>query len=165
MPAPCPETPRELSVGNRGGENTAGFPGRVSTACPSGPAGRSCRVSHCPPPGPRCCSCIIPRDLGAVAPSRLCPITLTPSSLVPPTVFLTAPPPPSWASQVALVIKNPPASAGDGRHRFHPWGRKIPWRREWQPAPVSLPGESCGQRHPAGCSPWGRKESDSTEAT
>ena len=61
--------------------------------------------------------------------------------------------------------KNPPASAGDGRHSFHPWGRKIPWRREWQPTPVSLPGESCGQRHLAGCSPWGRKESDSTEAT
>ena len=27
-----------------------------------------------------------------------------------------------------------------------PWVRKIPWRREWQPTPVFLPGESHGQR-------------------
>ena len=36
-----------------------------------------------------------------------------------------------------------------GRHKrpgFHPWVRKIPWRREWQPSPVFLPGESQGQR-------------------
>ena len=32
------------------------------------------------------------------------------------------------ASQVVLVVKNPPANAGD-RHRFDPWVRKIPWRR------------------------------------
>ena len=24
------------------------------------------------------------------------------------------------------------------RHRFNPWVRKIPWRREWQPTPVFL---------------------------
>ena len=35
------------------------------------------------------------------------------------------------------------------RHSFHPWVRKIPWRREWQPTPVFLPGESHGQRSPA----------------
>ena len=40
---------------------------------------------------------------------------------------------------------------------------KIPWRREWQRAPVFLPGIPHGQRIPAGCSPWGRKESDTTE--
>ena len=28
------------------------------------------------------------------------------------------------------------------RRRFKPWVRKIPWRREWQPTPVFLPGES-----------------------
>ena len=34
-----------------------------------------------------------------------------------------------WASQVALVVKNPPANAGRyKRHRFDPWVRKIPWR-------------------------------------
>ena len=39
----------------------------------------------------------------------------------------------------------------------------IPWRRKWQPTPVSLPGKSYGQRSLVGCSPWGRKESDTTE--
>ena len=35
-----------------------------------------------------------------------------------------------WASQVVLVVKNPPANAGDVRDpgRFTPWVRKIPWR-------------------------------------
>ena len=41
---------------------------------------------------------------------------------------------------------------------------KIPWRRAWQPTLVFLPGESHGQRSLAGYSPWGRKESDRTEA-
>ena len=39
----------------------------------------------------------------------------------------------------------------------------IPWRREWQPTPVFLPGEFHGQRNLAGYSPWGHKESDTTE--
>ena len=41
-----------------------------------------------------------------------------------------------------------------GRLRFDPWIRKIPWRREWQPTPVFLPGESHEQRNLAGYSPW-----------
>ena len=41
------------------------------------------------------------------------------------------------------------------RCRFDPWVRKIPWRRKWQPTPVFLPGESHGQRSPAGYSPQG----------
>ena len=40
-----------------------------------------------------------------------------------------------------------------------------PWRRAWQPTLVFLPGESHGQRSVVGYSPWGRKESDMTEAT
>ena len=40
------------------------------------------------------------------------------------------------------------------RPGFDPWVGKIPWRREWLPAPVSLPGESHGQRSLAGYSPW-----------
>ena len=39
------------------------------------------------------------------------------------------------------------------------------WRRKWQPTPVFLPGESHGWRSLVGCSPWGRRESDTTEAT
>ena len=49
------------------------------------------------------------------------------------------------------------------RPRFDPWLRKIPWRREWLSTPVSLAGEVHGQRSLVGCSPWGRKESDTTE--
>ena len=37
------------------------------------------------------------------------------------------------------------------------------WRRQWHPTPVFLPGESQGQGSLVGCSPWGRKESDTTE--
>ena len=38
------------------------------------------------------------------------------------------------------------------------------WRRKWQPTPVFLPGEYHGQKSLVGCSPWGRTESDTTEA-
>ena len=33
-----------------------------------------------------------------------------------------------------------------GRLGFSLWVGKIPWRRKWQPTPVFLPEESCGQR-------------------
>ena len=46
------------------------------------------------------------------------------------------------------------------RQGFHPWVRKIPWRRKWQPTPVFLPGESHGQSSLEGYSPWGLKELD-----
>ena len=36
-------------------------------------------------------------------------------------------------------------------------------RRQWHPTPVLLPGESHGRRSLVGCSPWGHKESDTTE--
>ena len=38
-------------------------------------------------------------------------------------------------------------------------------RRQWHPTPVLLPGKSHGRRSLVGCSPWGRTESDMTEAT
>ena len=56
------------------------------------------------------------------------------------------------ASQVALVVKNPPANAGDRRWVFNPWDGKIPWRRAWQPTPVFLTGEFHGQRSLVGYS-------------
>ena len=46
---------------------------------------------------------------------------------------------------------------------FDPWVRKIPRRREWLPTPVFLPGKSHGQRWLTGHSPWGSKESDTSE--
>ena len=53
---------------------------------------------------------------------------------------------------MAQMIRNPPAKQ---EAWFSPWVGKIPWRREWQPTPVFLPGKSCGQRSLASYSPWG----------
>ena len=39
------------------------------------------------------------------------------------------------------------------RQGFNPWIGKIPWRREWQPTPVFLPGEYHGQSRLAGYGP------------
>ena len=39
----------------------------------------------------------------------------------------------------------------------------MPWRREWLPTPVFLPGELHAQRSLLGYSPWNHKESDTTE--
>ena len=45
------------------------------------------------------------------------------------------------------VVKNLPAS------QIWPLDQEDPWRRNWQPTPVFLPGESHGQRRLAGYSP------------
>ena len=65
-----------------------------------------------------------------------------------------------WASLVAQTVKNLPEIR---ETRFDLWVRKIPWRMEWQPTLLFLPGEVHGQRSLASCSPWGHKESDPTE--
>ena len=39
------------------------------------------------------------------------------------------------------------------------------WRRNWQPTPVFLPGESQGRGTLVGCRLWGRTESDTTSTT
>ena len=44
-----------------------------------------------------------------------------------------------------------------------PGSGRFPWRRKWLPTPVFLPGEFHGQRSLVGYSPWGCKESDTTE--
>ena len=59
------------------------------------------------------------------------------------------------------MVKNSSANAVD--LGFDPWIGKILWRRKWQPTPGSLPGESHEQRSLVDYSPWGRKESDTTE--
>ena len=46
---------------------------------------------------------------------------------------------------------------------FDRWVWKITQRRKWQLTPVSLPGESCGQRSLAGHSPGGHKGLDMTQ--
>ena len=55
-----------------------------------------------------------------------------------------------WASLVAQMVKKLPA-------KQETWDRKIPARRELQPTPVFLPGESQGQRTLADCSPWSHR--------
>ena len=37
------------------------------------------------------------------------------------------------------------------------------WRRQWHPTPVLLPGKSHRRRSLVSCSPWGHKESDTTD--
>ena len=44
-----------------------------------------------------------------------------------------------------------------------PGSGRVPWGRTWQPTPVFLPGELCGQRSQVGYSLWGCKGSDTTE--
>ena len=46
---------------------------------------------------------------------------------------------------------------------FDSWIRKICLSRKWQPASEFLPGKFHGQRSLADYSPWGHKESDTTE--
>ena len=43
-----------------------------------------------------------------------------------------------WASQVAIIVKNPHPNGKRKRHRFDPWAWKIPWRRALQPTGVFL---------------------------
>ena len=61
---------------------------------------------------------------------------------------------------VAQTVKNLPALQEIWVRSL---GWEIPWRREWQPTPVFLLGESHEQRSLVGSSPWGHKESDTTE--
>ena len=63
----------------------------------------------------------------------------------------------TWASQVALVVKNPPADLGSILVR------KIPRRRKWHPTTVFLPGKFHGQRSLVGYSPCGYEELDTAE--
>ena len=67
------------------------------------------------------------------------------------------------ASQLAPVVKNPPANAGDisDMGLIPGSGRSL----EEGPTPVFLPGESYGPRSLAGYSPQGHKELDTIEVT
>jgi len=67
---------------------------------------------------------------------------------------------------VALVVKNPPANAGDIIDKGStPGSGKIPWRRKWQHTPVFLPAEFHGQGNLVGCIAWRHEDLDTTEAT
>ena len=67
---------------------------------------------------------------------------------------------------MALVVKNPPANAGNIRDMGSiPGSGGSPGGGVQQPTPVFLPGESHGQSSLAGYSRWSHKESDTTEVT
>ena len=61
------------------------------------------------------------------------------------------------------MVKNPPTKA-ENMGSFPGLGRS-PGRRKWQLIPVFLPGKLHGRRSLVGCSPWGCKESNTTEHT
>ena len=46
---------------------------------------------------------------------------------------------------------------------LNPWVRRIPWKRTWQSTPVFLPEKVHGPKNLVDYSPWGHKESDTTE--
>ena len=65
-----------------------------------------------------------------------------------------------------VVVKNPPTNVGDIRDVGSiPGLGRSPEGGHGNPTPASLPGESHGQRNLVGCSPYGCKELDLTEAT
>ena len=47
--------------------------------------------------------------------------------------------------------------------RYEPRVGKRPWRSTWQPTPAFLPGKPHGQRSLVSYSPWGHRDSDTTE--
>ena len=61
---------------------------------------------------------------------------------------------------VAQKVKNLPAMQ---ETRVRSLGWEVPLEKEWQSTPVFLPGEFHGQRSLVGYSPWGHKDSDTTE--
>ena len=66
----------------------------------------------------------------------------------------------TWAFLVAQTVKNPPAM----QETWVPsLDKEDSLEEEWLLSPVSLPGESHGQQSLVGYSPWGRKESDTTD--
>ena len=61
------------------------------------------------------------------------------------------------------MTKNPPANGGDTRDGFIPGLGRAPAGANGQPTAVFMPGKSHGQESLVGYSPWGHKESDTTE--
>ena len=61
------------------------------------------------------------------------------------------------ASLEAQTVENLPVKQATW---FNRWVGRIPWRGEWQPTPVFLPGKSHGQRSLAGYRHWVCREMD-----
>ena len=65
-----------------------------------------------------------------------------------------------WASQMVLVVKNPPANSADGVWSL---GWEDPLEQEMASCSSILPGKYHGQKSLLGSSPWGCKDWDMTE--
>ena len=72
-----------------------------------------------------------------------------------------------WVSQAVLVVKNLPANAGDIRQASgsNPELGRSPGGGHGNPLQSSGLENPHGQRSLAGYSPWGHKESDTTEVS
>ena len=121
-------------------------------------------------------------SLWSVCPTRLCLCFILASSYLTPTHTVCMHSyiyPPLWIDQgdfrknytytyiyicgLPLWLRQERVHLQCKRHMFSPRVGKIPWRREWPPNPVFLPGKSHGQRSLGGYSPWRCKELDTTE--
>ena len=72
--------------------------------------------------------------------------------------------PKSWSSQIALVVKNPSANAGEARDTVSiPGSGRSPGEGNDYPLQCSCLGNPVEQRSLVGYSPWGCKESDTTK--
>ena len=70
----------------------------------------------------------------------------------------------TWASQVAVAVKNLSANAGDVRDEGSiPGSGRSPGAGHGNPLQYSCLENPHGQRSLADHSPWGHKESDTTE--
>ena len=92
-----------------------------------------------------------PMSIESVMPSNhlifCCPLFLLPSIFPSIRVF-------SDGKASACNAGDPGSIPGLGR---------FPWRRKWQSTPALLPGKSHARRSLICYSPWGHKESDTTE--
>ena len=66
--------------------------------------------------------------------------------------------------KVQRLCINPDGWDGEGgsKDRGYMYPYTYPWRRQWHPTSVLLPGKSHGRRSLVGCSPWGHEESDTS---
>ena len=68
---------------------------------------------------------------------------------------------PHWPRAGPVLLTFPPSSFILQRFAWYIYS--FPWRRQWHPTPVLLPGKSHGRRSLVDCSPWGREESNMAE--
>ena len=83
--------------------------------------------------------------------------------VLPPFFSLLGIPSPSFLPSRPLPLASISASLNPKHPLQSQKNSASLWRRQWQPTPVLLPGKSHGRRSLVGYSPWGRKESDTTE--